>query len=82
MTAITCRALRRIVLVSNYTQTLDLFAQLCRERGYPFLRLDGSTTIGKRQKLVKVFMGGRSLLEGGDSTAFVVELPLLLKSSF
>ncbi|AEE76208.1 Protein CHROMATIN REMODELING 25 [Arabidopsis thaliana] len=42
----------RIVLVSNYTQTLDLFAQLCRERRYPFLRLDGSTTISKRQKLV------------------------------
>ncbi|KFK39241.1 hypothetical protein AALP_AA3G218800 [Arabis alpina] len=42
----------RIVLVSNYTQTLDLFAQLCRERRYPYLRLDGSTTISKRQKLV------------------------------
>ncbi|CAN8258799.1 unnamed protein product [Cochlearia groenlandica] len=42
----------RIVLVSNYTQTLDLFAQLCRERRYPCLRLDGSTTISKRQKLV------------------------------
>ncbi|KAL6768149.1 RAD54B [Auxenochlorella protothecoides x Auxenochlorella symbiontica] len=45
----------RIVVVSNYTQTLDLVGQLCRERGYPFLRLDGSTTINKRQKLVKAF---------------------------
>ncbi|KAG2497992.1 hypothetical protein HYH03_004251 [Edaphochlamys debaryana] len=45
----------RIVLVSNYTSTLDLFAQICRERGYPFVRLDGTTTINKRQKLVKVF---------------------------
>ncbi|CAO2815176.1 unnamed protein product [Amaranthus hypochondriacus] len=45
----------RIVLVSNYTQTLDLFAQLCRERRYPYLRLDGSTSIGKRQKLVNSF---------------------------
>eukprot|EP00887_Chlorella_sp_A99_P002466 scaffold10.g2466.t1 len=45
----------RIVIVSNYTQTLDLFAQLCRDRRYPCLRLDGSTTIGKRQKLVKRF---------------------------
>ncbi|KAF3773416.1 DNA repair and recombination protein [Nymphaea thermarum] len=45
----------RIVLVSNYTQTLDLFAQLCRERRYPFLRLDGSTSISKRQKLVNQF---------------------------
>ncbi|MEW5303086.1 MAG: hypothetical protein WDW36_005813 [Sanguina aurantia] len=45
----------RIVIVSNYTQTLDLFTTLCRERGYPCLRLDGSTTISKRQKLVKIF---------------------------
>ncbi|XP_052199015.1 protein CHROMATIN REMODELING 25 [Diospyros lotus] len=45
----------RIVLVSNYTQTLDLFAQLCRERRYPFLRLDGTTSISKRQKLVNCF---------------------------
>ncbi|KAK7308778.1 hypothetical protein RJT34_05004 [Clitoria ternatea] len=45
----------RIVLVSNYTQTLDLFAQLCRERRYPHLRLDGTTSISKRQKLVNCF---------------------------
>ncbi|KAI8554472.1 hypothetical protein RHMOL_Rhmol05G0101900 [Rhododendron molle] len=45
----------RIVLVSNYTQTLDLFAQLCRERRYPVLRLDGATSISKRQKLVNSF---------------------------
>ncbi|XP_068642553.1 protein CHROMATIN REMODELING 25 isoform X2 [Aristolochia californica] len=45
----------RIVLVSNYTQTLDLFSQLCRERRYPYLRLDGTTSIGKRQKLVNRF---------------------------
>ncbi|XP_020089943.1 DNA repair and recombination protein RAD54 isoform X2 [Ananas comosus] len=45
----------RIVLVSNYTQTLDLFAQLCRERRYPYVRLDGTTSISKRQKLVNQF---------------------------
>jgi len=42
----------RIVIVSNYTQTLDVVTQLCRERRYPVIRLDGSTGIGKRQKLV------------------------------
>lgn len=45
----------RIVLVSNYTQTLDLLEALLGARRYPFLRLDGSVTIGKRQKLVKQF---------------------------
>nr|PNR53914.1 hypothetical protein PHYPA_007589 [Physcomitrium patens] len=50
-----CKTDDRIVLVSNYTQTLDLFAQICRERNYPFVRLDGTTSIGKRQKLVSRF---------------------------
>ena len=35
----------RIVLISSYTQTLDLFSALCRERGYPCLRLDGTTSL-------------------------------------
>ena len=42
----------RWVLISNFTQTLDLFAELCRMRGWPFVRLDGSTSVKKRQKLV------------------------------
>jgi hypothetical protein len=37
------------------SQTLDLFAQICRERNYPFVRLDGTTTISKRQKMVQRF---------------------------
>ena len=89
----------RIVIVSNYTQTLDLIAHLCKSRmvsifydmlttcnpngarckqsfcfvlllstsgdaivsnhgvclQYPCLRLDGSTPLAKRQKLVKQF---------------------------
>lgn len=46
---------RPVPAVSNYTQTLDLVAQLCRERGYPHVRLDGSTTMNKRRKLVQEF---------------------------
>ena len=42
----------RVVLVSNFTQTLDIFAALCRTYNYPFVRLDGGTTVGKRTKLV------------------------------
>lgn len=45
----------KIVLVSNYTQTLDLFEKLCRKRGYQYCRLDGSMTIKKRGKMVEDF---------------------------
>lgn len=45
----------KIVLISNYTQTLDLFEQLCRARAYKSLRLDGTMNVNKRQKLVDRF---------------------------
>ena len=32
----------RIVIVSNFTQTLGLVAQLCSERNYPYVTLDGA----------------------------------------
>jgi DNA repair and recombination RAD54-like protein len=45
----------KIVLISNYTQTLDLFERLCRARQYGSLRLDGTLSVSKRQKLVDKF---------------------------
>ncbi|PSR77558.1 hypothetical protein PHLCEN_2v7748 [Hermanssonia centrifuga] len=45
----------KIVLISNYTQTLDLFEKLLRNKKYGYFRLDGSMTINKRQKLVDQF---------------------------
>ncbi|KAI4279016.1 MAG: hypothetical protein LQ337_000623 [Flavoplaca oasis] len=45
----------KIVLISNFTQTLDMFDKLCRSRGYGSLRLDGSMAVNKRQKLVDKF---------------------------
>ncbi|XP_020283574.1 DNA repair and recombination protein RAD54-like [Pseudomyrmex gracilis] len=45
----------KIVLVSNYTQTLDLFEKLCRKRSYNYVRLDGTMTIKKRAKVVDNF---------------------------
>ncbi|CCH59620.1 hypothetical protein TBLA_0B08040 [Henningerozyma blattae CBS 6284] len=45
----------KIVLISNYTQTLDLIEKMCRNKHYGVLRLDGTMSINKRQKLVDRF---------------------------
>ncbi|XP_032884692.1 DNA repair and recombination protein RAD54-like isoform X2 [Amblyraja radiata] len=45
----------KVVLVSNYTQTLDLFERLCRDRRYLYVRLDGTMTVKKRAKVVERF---------------------------
>ncbi|KAG5360539.1 DNA repair protein [Yarrowia sp. B02] len=45
----------KIVLISNYTQTLDMIEKLCRQRRYGCLRLDGTMQINKRAKLVDQF---------------------------
>lgn len=45
----------KIVLISNYTQTLDLIERMCRYKHYSSVRLDGTMSINKRQKLVDRF---------------------------
>jgi DNA repair and recombination protein RAD54 and RAD54-like protein len=45
----------KIVIVSNYTQTLDLIGRMCRENSWGFCRLDGSIGMKKRQKMVDDF---------------------------
>lgn len=45
----------KIVLISNYTQTLDIFERLLRSRRWGFFRLDGTMNINKRQRLVDRF---------------------------
>ncbi|KKZ67693.1 DNA repair and recombination protein RAD54B [[Emmonsia] crescens] len=45
----------KVVLISNYTSTLDLLATLLTSLSLPFLRLDGSTPAAKRQGLVDDF---------------------------
>ena len=43
------------MLISNFTQTLDVMEKMCRERRWGNLRLDGTMQITKRQKLVDRF---------------------------
>ncbi|MCJ1305366.1 helicase [Hypocenomyce scalaris] len=45
----------KVILVSNYTSTLDILAQLLTSVSHPFVRLDGSTPSAKRQDLVDTF---------------------------
>lgn len=45
----------KVVLVSNYTQTLDVLAKLLNSLDYRFVRLDGSVAQSKRQDLVDRF---------------------------
>lgn len=45
----------KIVIISNYTKTLDLIEKLCSQRRFGCLRLDGTMNINKRQKIVDRF---------------------------
>ena len=45
----------KIIIVSNYTQTLDLIGRMCRENSWGYCRLDGSIQMKKRQQMVNDF---------------------------
>jgi len=45
----------KVVLVSNYTSTMDILGNLLNSLSYKYLRLDGSTPPAKRQDLVDTF---------------------------
>eukprot|EP01065_Artemidia_motanka_P014839 TRINITY_DN18667_c0_g1_i1.p1 TRINITY_DN18667_c0_g1~~TRINITY_DN18667_c0_g1_i1.p1 ORF type:complete len:1131 (+),score=275.36 TRINITY_DN18667_c0_g1_i1:70-3462(+) len=45
----------KVVVVSNYTQTLDVLAALCKARQVKYFQLDGNTPIKRRQELVDKF---------------------------
>ncbi|KAM9992129.1 hypothetical protein ACTFIZ_012799 [Dictyostelium cf. discoideum] len=45
----------KTVIISNYTQTLEVLATMCKTRGYAYFQLDGSTPNAKRQQLVNLY---------------------------
>nr|XP_020641034.1 DNA repair and recombination protein RAD54B [Pogona vitticeps] len=45
----------RVVVVSNYTQTLNVLQEVCKRYGYSFTRLDGNTPVSQRQQIVDAF---------------------------
>eukprot|EP00915_Cephaloidophora_sp_WS-2016_P005146 GHVH01006835.1.p1 GENE.GHVH01006835.1~~GHVH01006835.1.p1 ORF type:complete len:379 (-),score=45.92 GHVH01006835.1:126-1262(-) len=58
----------RVVIISNFTQTLDLIGGFCKASGYHCVRLDGSMAVGKRHALVCKFND----LENKESFVFLL----------
>ena len=58
----------KVVLVSNYTSTLAILSNLLNSLSLPFLRLDGSTPVQKRQSIVDDF----NRLPANKSFAFLL----------
>ncbi|KAL8181921.1 UNVERIFIED_CONTAM: DNA repair and recombination protein rad54b [Gekko kuhli] len=45
----------RVVVVSNYTQMLNVLQEVCKRHGYAYTRLDGNTPVSQRQQIVDGF---------------------------
>ncbi|PLW41264.1 hypothetical protein PCANC_06822 [Puccinia coronata f. sp. avenae] len=45
----------KIIVVSNFTKTLDIIESHCKESNYSFCRLDGKTPQNQRDNIVQVF---------------------------
>ena len=45
----------KVVIVSNFTSTLDMIQEVCKKKRYPYLRLDGSTAQKQRIESVDLF---------------------------
>lgn len=58
----------KVVVVSNFTATLNVIQEVCRAKRYPYLRLDGSTAQKDRVTAVDHFNRGRR----GDSFVFLL----------
>ncbi|EGW06616.1 DNA repair and recombination protein RAD54B [Cricetulus griseus] len=49
------RPTEKVVLVSNYRQTLNILEGICKRHGYACARLDGQTPVSQRQQIVDNF---------------------------
>lgn len=56
----------RVVVVSNFTQTLDLISSVCKEQNWPCVRLDGTCT----WKRLSVYVLGDSYQNGPHKQMF------------
>ncbi|XP_028624664.1 DNA repair and recombination protein RAD54B [Grammomys surdaster] len=49
------RPTEKVILVSNYRQTLNILEEVCKRHGYACVRLDGQTPVSQRQQIVDSF---------------------------
>ncbi len=72
----------KVVIVSNFTSTLDIIASLANNNHWDFLRLDGSVPANKRQGLVDLFNINNSYINNNcNSSVQVRNIYLFLLSA-